>query len=145
MHIQKLLEEFELSAYTIQTGDGCFIVFDESSEVETLGFCLRLQDRLALTNSTGDDPGDILLRYALHKGPVYKVTDLNQQVNFIGDGINYCARLLGVKEANVLYTSKDFQITVNTSGDFEKLNFEPTRLSIKHKQEPEEVFCLKLG
>jgi hypothetical protein len=141
-HIQKLIRESELTAYTIQTGDGCFIVFDNVSEDSVMSFCLELHQRIASTNSSGNDPGDILLRYALHKGPVYKVLDLNQQANFIGDGINYCARLLAVKESNVLYASKQFYNAIDASA-VGTSHFERGQIYIKHQAEPDEVYHLR--
>jgi hypothetical protein len=144
-HIQKLIRESELSAYTIQTGDGCFIIFDDVNEDLVMHFCLKLHQRIASTNSTGNDPGDILLRYALHMGPVYKVLDLNQQANFIGDGINYCARLLAVKESSVLYTSKQFYDVIDPQSFPGIAGFERSKISIKHQAEPDDVYLLKLN
>jgi class 3 adenylate cyclase len=136
--------ESELSAYTIQTGDGCFIVFDDVSEDIVMRFCLELHQRIESTNSTGNDAGDILLRYALHMGPVYKVMDLNQQANFIGDGINYCARLLAVKEPSVLYASKQFYDAIKAQNSSTTLYFECGQIYIKHKTELDDVYLLKL-
>ncbi|MBI5212008.1 MAG: hypothetical protein HY957_01365, partial [Nitrospirae bacterium] len=140
IHIRKLIEEFKLSAHTIQTGDGCFIVFYNGSEHDALNFCLQLQNRISSTNILGQP----LLRYALNSGSVYKVIDLNHQVNFIGDGINYCSRLMNVKEANVLYISKDFRDAINRFGLEKEWRFERTLLTIKHKTKPDEVFFLIL-
>ena len=140
VHIGNLLEELNLSAHTIQTGDGCFVVFRNGSEPDALNFCLRLQHGISTANVSGQP----LLRYALNCGSVYKVLDLNHQVNFIGDGINYCARLMNVKEADVLYISKDFRDAINRSGLEREWNFEQSHLPIKHKTEPDEVFFLDL-
>lgn len=139
VHIQTLLKELNLSAHTIQTGDGCFIVFSNGNEPDSLKFCLQLQSRISATNI-----GQTLLRYALHSGSVYKVLDLNHQVNFIGHGINYCARLLNVKEANVLYVSKDFRDAMNQFNLGKEWNFNHSHLPIKHQTEPDEVFFLNL-
>jgi hypothetical protein len=144
VHIGNLLDELNLSAYTIQTGDGCFIVFSSCTEAEALNFCLRLQNCIGATNLSGQDAGLPLLRYALNSGFVYKVLDLNQQVNFIGDGINYCARLMNVKEPNVLYVSKDFREALNQSDVINGRDFQGAQLQIKHKTEPDEVFFLSL-
>lgn len=144
VHIQNLLEELTLYAYTIQTGDGCFIVFNNGNEPDALNFCLQLQNRITTTNVVRHDSGNILLRYALHAGPIYKVLDLNRQANFIGDGINYCARLLTVKEANVLYVSKDFRNAINRTDIQKARKFKPSQLTIKHKAEPDEVYLLDL-
>jgi hypothetical protein len=144
VHIQKLLEELKLAASTIQTGDGGFVVFSDSNELDALNFCFQLHNRITATNVAGHKSGNVLLRYALHAGSVYKVLDLNRQANFIGAGINYCARLLNVKEANVLYASKDFRNAITRRDKPEGRKFQPSQLAIKHQTEPDKVYFVDL-
>lgn len=70
--------------------------------------------------------------------------DLHLQVNFIGDGINYCARLMNVKDADVLYVSKDFREAIGRGDLAGGPDFQLSHLPIKHKPEPDKLFFLKL-
>jgi class 3 adenylate cyclase len=66
-----------------------------------------------------------------------------QQTNFIGDGINYCARLLAAKEADVLYASEEFFQKARRAGCARI--FKRTRLRMKHVSEPVPVRFLELA
>lgn len=141
--VEKSLREAGLSAHTIQTGDGCFIVFEGAGEAAAFEFCLDLQRR-AVHLQRRPQRNPLRLRYALHAGPVYQVTDLNRQVNFIGDGINFCARLLGVKEADVLYVSQDFLRALPRAPHRESLGLRKATLAVKHARRPAPVYVRDL-
>jgi class 3 adenylate cyclase len=139
--LKQLFHEDKIHGYAIQTGDGYFVVSPERQCDEMLDLCLKLQARLAQVS--GNDAGRITLRYALHQGPAFQVVDLNNQTNFIGDGMNYCARLLATKDANVIVISRSFHELANVSRV--GVRFEILEMPIKHRSTPDQVFIAHLS
>jgi class 3 adenylate cyclase len=138
--LKQVLGDRGVRAFPIQTGDGYFLVLPNATCEQALRLCLDLQGRVAELSRR--DLDRVSLRYALHSGPAYRLADINGQVNFIGDGMNYCARLLAVKEADVLIVSHSLYDS-NKLDDW-GITFEQTKLAIKHKSEPDDIYVAHL-
>src|SRR5436190_6021289 len=86
------LAEAEGKLLRLPTGDGGALVFRTSPEAPVL--CA-----LEITNELQKDPGSkekpqLRLRMGIHSGPVNEVTDLNEQANIAGAGINIAQRVM---------------------------------------------------
>ncbi len=81
------------------TGDGAALCFLGDPE-EALDCMLLLRDLV------GSRPaGSLALRIGLHLGPVRVVTDLNDRVNVVGDGINVAQRVMSFAQSRELLVS----------------------------------------
>lgn len=128
--LQEIFDGLNVAAATIQTGDGCFVVFKGLASWEALTTCIALQRRL--TELPTNDLGQIRMRYALHWGYAFQVVDLNGQPNFIGNAMNYTARLLAIKDANVVAASTEFFDTAQASIKRSGIRFTQGSLAVKH-------------
>src|SRR5438874_7954204 len=86
------LAEGEGKLLRLPTGDGGALVFRNSPEAPVL--CA-----LEITKELQKHPGSkgkpqLRLRMGIHSGPVNEVTDLNEQANIAGAGINMAQRVM---------------------------------------------------
>src|SRR2546426_11703673 len=96
-HIQKLREivrgteqfraaEAEGKLLRLPTGDGGALVFRNSPEAPVM--CA-----LEISKELKNHP-ELRVRMGIHSGPVNEVTDLNEQANLAGAGINIAQRVM---------------------------------------------------
>src|SRR5213082_1857842 len=98
------LAEAEDKLLRLPTGDGGALVFRTSPEAPVL--CA-----LEITKELQKDPGSkekpqLRLRMGIHSGPVNNVTDLNEQANIAGAGINMAQRVMNCGDAGHILLSK---------------------------------------
>jgi class 3 adenylate cyclase len=89
-------------------GDGFFFVF---SSIGGAGrFALRLQDCVAKIDRVAVNlPPDLILRIALHAGPVFRFHDqLIDRDNFMGSHVNRAARIEPVTPEGRIYATDSF-------------------------------------
>jgi len=104
----------------IDTGDGAAICFMGDPE-EALHSAMLLRDLL------GQRYGSLLsVRIGLHMGPVRVVSDINDRVNVVGDGINVAQRIMDFAQANQVLVSRSYydvisRITDDTADMFQYL------------------------
>src|SRR5947199_6273140 len=82
----------------LPTGDGGAIVFSDSPETPV---ACALEISKALKNYP-----DLRVRMGVHSGPVKEVTDLNEQANIAGAGINLAQRVMDCGDAGHILLSK---------------------------------------
>src|SRR6202165_2272209 len=82
----------------VPTGDGMALLFFRSPE-EPVRCALEIQQALK-------EHPNIQLRMGIHSGPVNQVTDVNDQVNVAGSGINVGQRVLDCGDAGHILLSK---------------------------------------
>jgi serine/threonine protein kinase len=110
----------EESRIAIDTGDGAAICFMGDPE-EALDSAMLLRDLL------GQRYGAILsVRIGLHMGPVRVISDINERVNVVGDGINVAQRIMDFAQANQVLVSRSYydvisRITDDTADLFQYL------------------------
>src|SRR6516164_7773167 len=108
-HIQKLreivrgTEQFRLAAadgklMRLPTGDGGALVFRTSPEAPVL--CA-----LEISEALKPHP-ELRVRMGIHSGPVNEITDLNEQANIAGAGINIAQRVMDCGDAGHILLSK---------------------------------------
>src|SRR3982751_2972314 len=96
--------EAEGKLLRLPTGDGGALVFRNSAEAPIL--CA-----LEITRELQKPPGSkgkpqLSVRMGIHSGPVNEVTDLNEQVNIAGAGINIAQRVMDCGDAGHILLSK---------------------------------------
>ena len=92
------LAEAEGKLLRLPTGDGGALVFRNSPEAPVL---CALEISQALKNHP-----ELRVRMGMHSGPVNAVTDLNEQANIAGAGINIAQRVMDCGDAGHILVSK---------------------------------------
>src|SRR4051794_7423819 len=90
--------EAEGKLLRLPTGDGGALVFRNSPEAPVL--CA-----LEISKALKSYP-ELRVRMGIHSGPVNQVTDLNEQVNVAGAGINMAQRVMDCGDAGHILLSK---------------------------------------
>src|SRR6202007_1449251 len=83
---QVRLAEAEDKLLRLPTGDGGALVFRNSSEAPVL--CA-----IEIAKMLKNHP-ELRVRMGIHSGPVNEITDLNEQANIAGAGINIAQRVM---------------------------------------------------
>jgi len=92
------LAEAEGKLLRLPTGDGGALVFSTSPEAPVL--CA-----LEISNELKKHP-ELRVRMGVHSGPVNEITDLNEQANIAGAGINIAQRVMDCGDAGHILLSK---------------------------------------
>jgi TolB-like protein/class 3 adenylate cyclase/Tfp pilus assembly protein PilF len=92
------LAEAEGKLLRLPTGDGGALVFRSSPEAPVL--CA-----LEISKALKDHP-ELRVRMGIHSGPVNEVTDLNEQANIAGAGINIAQRVMDCGDGGHILLSK---------------------------------------
>src|SRR5438034_8904475 len=92
------IAEAEAKLLRLPTGDGGALVFRTNPEAPVL---CALEIAHALKNHP-----EIRVRMGIHSGPVNEVTDLNEQANIAGAGINIAQRVMDCGDAGQILVSK---------------------------------------
>jgi serine/threonine protein kinase len=105
---------------SIDTGDGAAICFMGDPE-EALHSAMLLRDLLGQRYGA-----HLTARIGLHLGPVRVVSDINDRVNVVGDGINVAQRIMDFAQGNQVLVSRSYydvisRITDDTADLFQYL------------------------
>src|SRR5438128_9351567 len=92
------LAQAEGKLLRLPTGDGGALVFRTNPEAPVL--CA-----LEISKALKDHP-ELRVRMGIHSGPVNEVTDLNEQANIAGAGINIAQRVMDCGDAGHILVSK---------------------------------------
>src|ERR1700730_190222 len=92
------LAEAEGKLRRLPTGDGGALVFRNSPEAPVL---CAMEIATALQNHP-----ELRVRMGIHSGPVNEITDLNEQANIAGAGINIAQRVMDCGDAGHILLSK---------------------------------------
>ena len=88
---QVRIAEAEGKLLRLPTGDGGALVFRTSPEAPVL--CA-----MEIAKALKDDP-ELRIRMGIHSGPVNEISDLNEQANIAGAGINMAQRVMDCGDA----------------------------------------------
>jgi|JI6StandDraft_1071083.scaffolds.fasta_scaffold26171_3 serine/threonine protein kinase len=115
-----LLGVEESTRIAVDTGDGAAICFLGDPE-EALSSALLFRDIL-----NHQHEGRLSARVGLHMGPVRIISDINDRVNVIGDGMNVAQRIMDFARPNQVLVSRAFfdvvsRITDDNTNTFEYL------------------------
>src|ERR1700752_5105376 len=96
--------EAEGKLLRLPTGDGGALVFRNSLEAPVL-CALEITRELQKHPGSKEKP-QLRLRMGIHSGPVNPITDLNEQANVAGAGINVAQRVMDCGDAGHILLSK---------------------------------------
>src|SRR6266403_1221028 len=108
----------------LPTGDGGALVFRDSPEAPVT--CAREMSK-ALKNHP-----DLRVRMGIHSGPVKEVTDLNEQANIAGAGINIAQRVMDCGDAGHILVSKRVADDLEQYGRWRPLLHDLGICEVKH-------------
>ena len=106
----------------VDTGDGAAIVFlGDPEDAMIVGLAMR-------ENATR-----VAMRLGINLGPVRLISDLNDQTNVIGDGINVAQRIMSFAEPGQLLVSHSyFEVVTRVSEHYKRLFVRVGMLQDKH-------------
>jgi TolB-like protein/class 3 adenylate cyclase len=98
------LAEAEGKLLRLSTGDGGALVFRNSPEAPVL-CAMEITKELRKKTGSKEKP-QLRLRMGIHSGPVNEISDLNEQANIAGAGINIAQRVMDCGDAGHILLSK---------------------------------------
>src|SRR6266403_4296599 len=108
----------------LPTGDGGALVFRDNPEAPVA--CA-----MAISKSLKNYPG-LRVRMGIHSGPVREVTDLNEQANIAGAGINMAQRVMDCGDAGHILLSKRVADDLEQYGRWRPLLHDLGICEVKH-------------
>src|SRR2546426_2754196 len=118
------LAEAEGKLLRLPTGDGGALVFRNSPEAPVL--CA-----LEISKALKSHP-ELHVRMGIHSGPVNEVTDLNEQANIAGAGINIAQRVMNCGDAGHILVSKRVADDLEQYSQWRSLLHELGECEVKH-------------
>jgi adenylate cyclase len=122
--VQFRLAEAEGKLLRLPTGDGGALVFRNSPEAPVL--CA-----LEISKALKSYP-ELRVRMGIHSGPVNEVTDLNEQTNIAGAGINIAQRVMDCGDAGHILVSKRVADDLEHYSQWRSLLHELGECEVKH-------------
>jgi adenylate cyclase len=108
----------------LPTGDGGALVFRNSPEEPVL--CA-----LQVSKALKDHP-ELRVRMGIHSGPVQEVTDINEQANIAGAGINIAQRVMDCGDAGHILVSKHVAEDLEQHARWRQLLHDLGTCEVKH-------------
>src|SRR5439155_6221350 len=116
--------EAEVKLLRLPTGDGGALVFQTSPEAPVL--CA-----LEISEELKNHP-ELRVRMGVHSGPVNELTDLNEQANVAGAGINIAQRVMDCGDAGHILVSKRVADDLEHYSQWRSLLHELGECEVKH-------------
>ena len=106
----------------VDTGDGAAVVFlGDPEDAMIVGMAMR------------ESSGRVAMRLGINLGPVRLISDLNDQTNVIGDGINVAQRIMSFAEPGQLLVSHSyFEVVTRVSDHYKRLFVRVGMVQDKH-------------
>jgi len=124
------LAEAEGELLRLPTGDGGALVFRNSLESPVL-CALEISKELQKHPGSKEKP-QLRLRMGIHSGPVNAITDLNEQANVAGAGINIAQRVMDCGDAGHILISKRVADDLEHYPQWRSLLHELGECEVKH-------------
>ena len=109
---------------SLPTGDGMALVF--FNDAEAPAHC-AVQLSLALRKQP-----EIKVRMGIHSGPVYRVADINANMNVAGGGINMAQRVMDCGDAGHILVSKSVADVLGQVGTWRNMMHDLGEAEVKH-------------
>jgi len=103
------IAEAEGKLLRLPTGDGGAIVFRTSPEAAVM---CAIEISKALKNHP-----ELHIRMGIHSGPVNEITDLNEQANLAGAGVNIAHRVMDCADAGHIFCPNMWPTTSRNTND----------------------------
>src|SRR5438876_8298103 len=120
------IAETEGKLIRLPTGDGMALVFRTSPEAPA-------QCALELSKRLKSHP-EVRVRMGIHSGPVNEVTDVNEQANIAGAGINVAQRVMDCADAGHVLLSKRVAEDLEHYGRWRPCLHDLGECEVKHGQ-----------
>src|SRR6266446_10839794 len=124
------LAEAEGKLLRLPTGDGGALVFRTSPEAPVL-CALEITKELQKNPGSKEKP-QLRLRMGIHSGPVNEITDLNEQANIAGAGINLAQRVMDCGDTGHILLSKHVAEDLEQYGHWQPLLHDLGDCEVKH-------------
>src|SRR5438552_5081839 len=118
------IAESEGKLLRLPTGDGGALVFRSSSEAPVL--CA-----MEISKALKSYP-ELRVRMGIHSGPVNEVTDLNEQANIAGAGINLAQRVMDCGDAGHILISRHVANDIDDYPQWRRYLHELGECEVKH-------------
>lgn len=129
--IQPVISQYDIECVKIPIGDGIILGFKADTNI--LGFLNDFFSEVRTYNNSASKERNIVIRTAIHYGPVYEYIDINGNPNFAGNGINFVARIASQVERNQVLISKDCACFLRESDRIRPQNLSPIySITVKH-------------
>lgn len=103
----------------LDTGDGVAIALMGSPE-DAMFVALTIRDGIIKSNTQKSIP--LYVRCGINLGPVRMVSDINNQPNILGDGINVAQRIMSFAEPNQILVSRSYyEVTSRLTEEFSEM------------------------
>lgn len=106
----------------IPTGDGIIVIFEKHPEKIPL-ICYQTQKYIEDENKNSFKEACFKFRIGIHAGDVFKYSDINESLNYAGDGINVVERITGIGGEWHILASKNFYEYIQNLGESCKEDF----------------------
>jgi TolB-like protein len=116
--------EAEGKLLRLPTGDGGALVFRNNPEAPVL---CAMEIAKALKNHS-----ELRVRMGIHSGPVNEISDLNEQANIAGAGINMAQRVMDCGDAGHILLSRHVAEDLEQYGHWQPLLHELGECEVKH-------------
>jgi class 3 adenylate cyclase len=115
---------------SLPTGDGGALVFRNDHEAPVL-CAMEITRELQKPPGSKEKP-QLRLRMGIHSGPVNEVSDLNQQANVAGAGVNIAQRVMDCGDAGHILVSRHVAEDLEQDEDWRPLLHELGSCEVKH-------------
>ena len=113
--LKQILQKYPIEEVTrLPVGDGIILVFQEKHNF--ISILMDILNKIRNTNNCIPEDCRIHVRSALHYGDVFDCQDVNDNVNFVGDGINVAARIINEAKRHQVLVSDDLYKNYKTKG-----------------------------
>ena len=103
--VQPVISQYDAECVKIPIGDGIILGF--KPDINIMGFLNDFFSQVRINNNSASKDRSIVIRTAMHYGPVYEYIDINGNPNFAGNGINIVARIGSQTDSNRVLISKE--------------------------------------
>ncbi|HEX8695904.1 MAG TPA: CYTH domain-containing protein [Longimicrobium sp.] len=105
----------------LPTGDGMILIFEDHPET-LLPIVFMLQDTVKRYRSTVPEQKQFSFRTGIHAGPVFKYSDVNENPNVAGNGINLAVRAMSLGDDwHIIATDAAFEAVGNIAEHLKSL------------------------
>ena len=103
--VQPVISQYDAECVKIPSGDGIILGF--KTDINIMCFLNDFFSQVRINNNSASKDRSIVIRTAMHYGPVYEYIDINGNPNFAGNGINIVARIGSQTDSNRVLISKE--------------------------------------
>jgi len=113
--LRQILQKYDSDDVTrLPAGDGIILVFNEKLNIVSI--LITIAREIQKANNSLPEDYKIYVRFALHYGNVLDCQDVNDNKNFVGDGINVTARIINEAKKHQVLVSDELYKDYHAKG-----------------------------